>query len=317
MKSIWITWEVQRRNRELSTAFGAELIEMSELQRLPKWMKYIFGLFETISLLIRKRPGTVFCQNPSIVLSFLMVVVGLVTKIKVIVDAHYDGVVKTNRILSRILRFIHRHADYTIVTNSNHANVIRSRGGSPLILQDKLPTFEDRFRFTPPKPNTVLVITTFSPDEPISEIFEAARMLDFRGTKFLFTGKHLGKVDYSKVPDNVQLLGYVPEEEFIRNIFRASVVVDLTTNEDCLVCGAYEAISAGKPIILSDTLALRAYFGTGAAYCPNTASSIAATITYVIDNTIFFTERSVERRNILKHEWALSLDRAKIEIGIK
>ena len=35
-----------------------------------------------------------------------------------------------------------------------------------------------------------------------------------------------------------------------------SMVMDLTTEEDCLVCGAYEALAAKRPLIVSRTVAL-------------------------------------------------------------
>ena len=48
--------------------------------------------------------------------------------------------------------------------------------------------------------------------------------------------------------------------------------------EDCLVCGAYEALAAGKPLVLSRTRALRDYFGTAALLTDNTIDGIAASV---------------------------------------
>lgn len=317
MKSIWITWEVQRRNRELSKAFCAELVEISELQRLPKWMKYLFGFFETLKVLRSKKPDIVFCQNPSIVLSFLVVVVGLFTRIRVVVDAHYDGVVKKNTILNYILKFIHRYADYTIVTNKNHACIIKNHGGRPLVLQDPLPMFADKFYSIAPIPNNVLVISSFAPDEPISEIIEAARLLESKGVTFRFTGKYEGKIkNYPTLPSNVILLGYVPEGDFIINIFRASVVVDLTNNEDCLVCGAYEAIAAGRPLVLSYTEALKEYFGIAAVYCDNIPNEIASAVWSALESASSFTECVLSTRSLLIINWWRSFRQAKLQIGI-
>jgi glycosyltransferase involved in cell wall biosynthesis len=50
------------------------------------------------------------------------------------------------------------------------------------------------------------------------------------------------------------------------------------------VCGAYEAISAGKPLVLSNTKALRNYFGDFATYVNNDASSICAGIETILQN---------------------------------
>jgi glycosyltransferase involved in cell wall biosynthesis len=52
----------------------------------------------------------------------------------------------------------------------------------------------------------------------------------------------------------------------------------LTTADDNLVCGGYEAVAAGKPLILSDTHALRALFRRGAVFTNNESAAIARAI---------------------------------------
>jgi hypothetical protein len=47
-------------------------------------------------------------------------------------------------------------------------------------------------------------------------------------------------------------------------------VIDLSTRERCLLCGAYEAVAAGKPMILSRTRTLMDYFTRGAVFTDNT-----------------------------------------------
>jgi spore maturation protein CgeB len=60
------------------------------------------------------------------------------------------------------------------------------------------------------------------------------------------------------------------------------VIVDLTAIEDCLVCGAYEAVALGRPLVTSDTAALRAYFRQGTVYSRHDSVSLAAAITYAL-----------------------------------
>jgi hypothetical protein len=42
-----------------------------------------------------------------------------------------------------------------------------------------------------------------------------------------------------------------------------------------MVCGAYEGISAGKPLILSDNSPTRQYFSEGALFTDNSSTDIA------------------------------------------
>lgn len=61
----------------------------------------------------------------------------------------------------------------------------------------------------------------------------------------------------------VRFLGYVPEPKSCGRLAEAQVAVDLTKEENCLVCGAYEAMVLEKPRAVSTTLALRNCFSAG------------------------------------------------------
>jgi hypothetical protein len=54
----------------------------------------------------------------------------------------------------------------------------------------------------------------------------------------------------------------------------ADLVVDLTLVDNCLVCGAYESVAAGVPLVLSAHDASRDLFHDGAHFTDNTAGSI-------------------------------------------
>jgi hypothetical protein len=55
-------------------------------------------------------------------------------------------------------------------------------------------------------------------------------------------------------------------------------LVVLTKDPNVLTCGAYEAISVGKPAVLSDWPQMRRYFTRGFVYARNTPAGIAAGI---------------------------------------
>jgi glycosyltransferase involved in cell wall biosynthesis len=55
-------------------------------------------------------------------------------------------------------------------------------------------------------------------------------------------------------------------------------LLDLTTFQDCLVCGAYEAMTTGKPCVLSDTPALREYFTRGVVFTSHEPTAIARAV---------------------------------------
>jgi len=60
VKAVWITWENQRRNRELSAAFGMKLYEFKEVDDIKNPIeKYASGLARTIRAILSERPSLV------------------------------------------------------------------------------------------------------------------------------------------------------------------------------------------------------------------------------------------------------------------
>ena len=58
----------------------------------------------------------------------------------------------------------------------------------------------------------------------------------------------------------------------------ADAIIDLTIRQNCLVCGAYEAIAAGKPLLLSSDASAKALFNKGVLFTDNSAVDIAQKI---------------------------------------
>jgi len=124
----------------------------------------------------------------------------------------------------------------------------------------------------------VFFICSFDVDEPYLRAFKSAEYLSKEGFSFRVSGNYRKvRIDPSAFPF-VEFLGYLPEKEFYANLFRCSVVLDLTENENCLVCGAYEAMAAEKPLVTSDTKCLRNYFSKGTLFTNHNEISIANTI---------------------------------------
>jgi glycosyltransferase involved in cell wall biosynthesis len=63
-----------------------------------------------------------------------------------------------------------------------------------------------------------------------------------------------------------------------------------------LVCGAYEAVTLGRPLVTSDTAALRQYFRRGTVYSRHDSASLAAAISYALANR----ERLAAEMRLLK-----------------
>lgn len=298
-KRVWITWENQRRNKTLSRVLEAKLFQFD--LKVNRFVRYPIVLFKTFYTFITKRPKKIFVQNPSIILALFAVNYGRVLNIPIIVDAHNAGVYPfdgSKEWANRITAYLFRFATFTIVTNDALAEYVKSKGGRPVVLPDPIPEFSHQ----PSKKDlkgkfNVLFVCSWADDEPYIEVIKAANLLD-KTICIYITGNSKGKEKEfgSKLPENVILTGYIGEEDFVSMLYSCDVVIDLTTRENCLVCGAYEAVTMGKPLIISDTKALREYFSIGALYTNNMHRDIADKI-----NTAVVEKERMEREiKILK-----------------
>ena len=277
--SIWVTWENQRRNREVSAALNIPLYEFAEIDEIKRYpIKYILGIAKTLSLLAVTRPRVVCCQNPSIILSLFLIILKSLFGIRIVTDSHNAGLFPLDgrsKALNFISRFIQRYADLTIVSNIYLRSQVEMNGGRAFVLPDKIPELKSSRLIDLKGKYNILFICTYAEDEPYLIVFEAAKIIS-REIFIYATGDFRKKgLDTDDLPENLILTGYISESDYDSMLYSVDAVIDLTTRENCLVCGAYESTAAGKPLVLSKTRALMEYFNEGAVYVNHTTDSIA------------------------------------------
>jgi glycosyltransferase involved in cell wall biosynthesis len=303
-RAIWITWERHRRNDSIAPALGVPLITPRLYER-SRVKRYAAGIASTITALIRYRPHVVFCQNPPVLLALLLVKLSFILRFTVIADTHNCGVLPAEGrpgIRSLLARFVHRFARITIVHNERLAPVVERNGGRPFVLQDKFPDIPGTAVRLEGSKN-FLLITSWAPDEPIAEFLEAARRIDENIKIYAIGDYRRSAIDPRAVPPNVILTGYISDDRFFALLHSVDAVIDLTKRDNCLVCGAYEGVSAGKPLVLSDTPVLRAYFDRGAVYTVNDAEHIARALGEVLDRKESLSREIAGLRERRDREW--------------
>lgn len=307
VRKIWITWENQRRNREISKAIDSTLYELSHIADIEgRLRKYVNGIRETWNIYRRERPTVVFCQNPSLVLALFTVIVKRFFQFNVVVDAHNAGIFPAegrSLLLRRLSAFIQRSADLTIVTNDALKRHVEANGGRGFVLQDKIPEIPT---MTPVKLKgdiNLLFICTYAEDEPYEAVFEAARRIDQKVCIYVTGNYRKRNIDPSLLPENVVLLGHVPEKQYLEMLNSVDATIDLTTRENCLVCGAYETVAVERPMILSDTMALRGYFSLGAVYADNTIDGFVGAINEFVGKKALLAEGVKQLKAKRQTEW--------------
>ena len=303
-RAIWICWERHRRTRELAKAFGADLFELTRPG--PAAMRYPRLMLETARILARERPDVLIIQCPSIVLALWTILLKPLQRYTLVADLHNEAVEPFNysfRLYGLVLRWIHRTADISIVSNTALQSVVMSAGGRALVLPDKVPAIESPHPRSRRSEALVVFVCTYAADEPYREVVLAARLLGPSVRVYVTGNSGAHAVDLAPLPSNVVLTGYLPDNEYLALLGDADVLIDLTRMENCLVCGAYEAVALGKPLVTSDTKALRAYFRRGAIYTRHDPKSLAEAVATAIEQKNMLAVEMKALARELDEEW--------------
>lgn len=113
---------------------------------------------------------------------------------------------------------------------------------------------------------TVLFFGTYIPLQGVPYIIDAAEMLQFKSVRFVFIGDGMGKKEALKKVERLGLsnIDFVPmlsHAELINRIYQADICLgifgDTPKTQLVIPNKVYEALAAGKPVITSNTPAIR------------------------------------------------------------
>jgi glycosyltransferase involved in cell wall biosynthesis len=277
--ALWISWLRQRRTSELARAMRLPLHTFAFSG--PRPVRHLRATLATVALLVRTRPRLVLVQNPSIFLGALACILGPFFRFRVVVDRHsnFDFSNTETGLFNLISDFSLKRADLTIVTNDAVREIVEHKGGRALVLQDRLPDIQQT-KVVPLRGSfNVVFVCSFSPDEPIADVLEAASLVE-PDVYIYVTGndRKLNATLRQRAPSNVVFTGFLSPEEYDGLLRSCDVVLSLTTREHTLTSGAYEALSADKPLVLSATDALSGYFKSAAVRTGSSGREIAEAI---------------------------------------
>ncbi len=288
-QSLWIAWAPHApRSQRLAAALGAEIHKVHFLtfrRPLAAPLKYPVQALVTWYLLWRKHPRVVLVQNPPIFAAMVVALYARLTCNHYIIDTHTGALVGYKWKWSTPLhRWLSRHALATVMTNASLRD--RLLGGSSkrafhvLIVEDPPAERSSAVPSSPPTRGArqVVVIATYASDEPIEAVLAAARQLP--DVSFAITGDvhRLQATMRATCPPNARLTGWLSDGDYNALIHEANVVVALTTRDHTTLCGAWEALYAGQPLITSDWSVLRTAFPQGAVFTGATPEEIMAAV---------------------------------------
>ena len=289
LKVSFITWYPNcRRSDALAAALGGESHLIHHLRfKQPFYapVKYLLQTVATWRQLLRDGADLVLVASPP---TFAVLAVWLYCRIpgkRYIIDAH-TGIFDDRRWtwLAPLNRFFARGAVTTIVTNRFLKDQVESWGAQAMIIGDVPVDFPAATPVELGPGSHVVVINTFSEDEPLDEVMKAAAKLP--AVHFHVTGnlKHSRSTWTESPPGNVRFTGWVTDTEYAELLRAADVIMCLTTHDHTMQRGAYEAMALGKPLITSNWEILRETFSAGTIHVDNTADDITSAIAEAVAN---------------------------------
>jgi hypothetical protein len=317
LASLALSWADHRRTEELCAGLGLELVVLKS--RSKGLRRYLDLARRTRALLGARKVDVLLVTNPSLILAALCVALRRAHSYRLVVDAHNEAVtpyINRQAWIRWLSRWVIRHSDLTIVTNAQLAALVGAYGGRPFVLPDRIPT--------PPAacaapelsgPFNAVLIATYAPDEPIREVFEAVRGSDIQ----LYVTGNAGKLDAAVregAPPNVRFTGFLEEQAYWGLLSSVDAVVDLTLMDDCLVCGAYEALSLAKPMVLSNNAASIELFAGAAVYTDNTPADIRRALDALRARHDQIRGAAERRRRELSERWNASARNLAAQITV-
>ena len=276
---VFITWYPYcRRSDRLAEQLGARSYLVHYLRfKSPVIapVKYLLQTLKTVSILLRDRPSIVLTAVPPVVSALVIWSLSGLLRYRVVIDAHSGTFQHARWKWSLPLqRFLSRRAVATVVTSDHMGAVVRSWGARDTKVQ------EISLDLAPAAPVRrdggfhVVFICTYSVDEPVDAVIEAARRLP--DVSFTFTGdpSYARRGLRDSLPANVRLTGFVPDAEYLELLRRADALLVLTRENHTMQRGGYEAMALEKPLITSDWPLLREVFSRGTVHVDNTSGGI-------------------------------------------
>ncbi|MCL4708591.1 glycosyltransferase [bacterium] len=283
-KLVFVSWAANcSRSDNLARLLGGDskMVYADNLgsNYVTVWLKYLLQMWMTWKLLWRERPQVVMVMVPPVFICIPVYFYCLFFRAGYVTDTHTAAFTMSRwKPLLFLNAWFYRRALINIVTNEHLARQVEVWKAPVIVIGDLPVQFKQIGSFPSNGHFTIAVVCSYNPDEPLDNIWQAAREL--RDIEFYATGK-LKDVPPQYVhskPDNLFFTGFLPDEKYAGLIKTSHAVMVLTTRDHTMQRGAYEALALGTPIITSDWPILRETFGQAAVYVDNSPQDIVACI---------------------------------------
>lgn len=299
VKSVYIAWSKHSPRAETLSAeleLDGQVSFQYEERLKARWLlplRYLVQGWKTWRVLEQQRPQLVLVQSPPI---FAPLVVAAWCQLRgktgpyglralYALDCHTSTWYHSKwRWAKPLLHLLSRRAVVTLCHDEGAQEILRMWKVRGFFLSDGIPTLSPPSATIGSEGETrVGVIGSLDPDEPVAEVFAAARLLP--QVTFYVTGdpKKLSAKLLAQKPENVILTGFLRGGTYTALLKNVHGLVVLTNASRALNCAAHEAVAMEKPTVVSDWPEMRRNFTRGFVYVNNTPEAIAAGVTKMLN----------------------------------
>lgn len=245
--------------------------------------KYLFQSINTLFVLLKYKPGIVFVMSPPIFACMPVILYKIIfNKVKFIIDAHtaaftHERWAKKNKLNA----FFVSRAEFVIVTNKTLGEIVRDKWqGQFEIITDVPIKYDDHSRSSNgiisihENKRIITLVNTFAPDEPLLNFLDA--LYNMNDVQVFITGKIVNdfKKCVAEQPSHIQFTDFLSDNDYSNLLRKSDVICALTTRDNTMQRGAYEAIYLGKPVVTSDWPLLKDSFFKGTIHVNNSVDGI-------------------------------------------
>jgi glycosyltransferase involved in cell wall biosynthesis len=311
----FIAWSsVGGRSSEISAELGGEArcFYSSRLVAKPLVpLRYVVSLARTVAYLVRRRPAAVIATNPPVFPVLAAYAYGRLARVPVLMDSHplafgHEPGSLAERLLP-ISRWLARRVASTLVTGREPAATIEAWGGRADVVHEAAPPWSVAPAGPLGTPPRVLFVGIYAPDEPVDQVIEAARRMP--EVRMDITGDLRKRPPGLEegAPDNVRFVGFLNGEDYRRAVEEADIVLTLTTFPTSVVRSGYEAVYAGRPLVVSDWPELRRVF-PHAVHVANDADGIERGLREAVTRHADLVAAAPDARELQQRRWEAQLD---------
>lgn len=318
---IWITWHLQVRSQNLAKALNLEIYEYFRNDNI--FLRHLFSTLWTIKLLYLKKPNIIFIQYSYLLLIVILFYKKLFNRQAIlVVDCHTKALRRrVEGIFSKIFWVLKQISFYaanlTIISNEGLIKDIKKLHDKYIILPDKIPTLIPVKSDISNNRNYCVYISSFAVDEPLEVMLKVSKLLN-NSLVLYWTGRIPKKFEnIISEYNNIIFTDYLSLEDYYSLIGNAQCLIALTVEEDCLQSGAYEAISLEVPVVLSDTVSLKSFFGSAAVYTKHEPKLVINAINKAVKSREILQNEMLKLKNIRNIEFEQKIEEIRKFINAK